>query len=181
MAGKMALREFCERYRKGDFRGTGREVQIGAGWYDWFCEDGELEARLERIWEVLQGIHDGYVLDNYRVWFKNNCPVGGPLYDDVRFEPLEGDRREELYFGVAIHDIGPAARYQVFTARSGYGVEAELGSVEEVWRFINSWGKKLEDGAFHGQKEDDGRPAEALAGILEILNEAADMLAEHLG
>ncbi|MCR2049165.1 hypothetical protein NSB25_18015 [Acetatifactor muris] len=181
MERKMALREFCGRYRKGDFKGTERAVQIEAGWYDWFCEDGELEARLEKIWEILRGIRNDYVLDNYRVWFKNNCPVEEPLYDDVRFEPLDEGRRDELYFGVSIHHGKLASGYQVFTARSGYGIEAEFGSVEDVWDFINNWEGNWDDAMLHERKEaEDGRPREMLEGILQVLNEAADMLAGHL-
>ena len=94
---------------------------------------------------------------------------------------MDEGRRDEFYFGVSIHHGKLASGYQVFTARSGYGIEAEFGSVEDVWGFINSWEGKRDGAAFHERKEaEDGRHREMLEGILQIRNEAADMLAGHL-
>jgi hypothetical protein len=63
--------------------------------YDWFCSDRTLERRAKRFISKLKflkklGLVDG---DKMYVWFKNNCPMCGGTYDDMRISTLDEDNK----------------------------------------------------------------------------------------
>ena len=144
MTDNISVREWQKKYRNGDFESKSRSVQCEAGWYDWFCRDDALAGRLKRISGVVMGITDPFILDNYYVWFKNNCPLSGSLYDDVRFDPLTGER-DGKYFLVTLDSPYEDKRWALYTERYGYN-EAEFicSNVREMTGYINSMAKELE-------------------------------------
>lgn len=140
MNEKMTLREFLERYERGDFCAGNRDTQIRAGWFDWFCPDAELPERLAKIYEILRGITNSFVLDNYQVRFANNCPADeNPFYDDVSFVPMDECKNDDLRFLLVIDDKRRESVYEISTARNGYRKEAGFDTLEGIWSFINKF------------------------------------------
>ena len=143
---EMSVRTWQERFRAGDFSSRDRAVQCEAGWYDWFCRDDALAGRLKKISGVVLGITDPFILDNYYVWFKNNCPLEGPLYDDVRFEPLTGER-DGKYFVVSLDSPHEHMKWALVTERYGYDApEFECGNVRDMVKYVNAIAPELARG-----------------------------------
>ena len=139
MREDVSVRQWQTMYRMGAFNDKDRSVQIEAGWYDWFCRD---ESQ-----STYSGITDPFILDNYYVWFKNNCPLNGPLYDDVRFEPLSGERSGK-YFMVTKDSPHEKAKWVLYTERYGFQEpEFQCGNVRDMIRYVNQLGPELQRGA----------------------------------
>lgn len=143
MSNKISIRQWQQKYKSGEFSAPDYSTQSRAGWYDWFCKTESLAGRLKRIAGIVTGIHDPYILDNFYVWFKNNCPMQGGLYDDVRFDPLSWERNGR-YFMVAVDSPHEDCRYALYTERSGFE-EPEFTSDDRraLVRYINELGPQL--------------------------------------
>lgn len=59
--------------------------------YDWFCTDSGLNSRSKNLIPKVNFVFKTLGLDEsqYKVFFKNNCPVYGELYDSFAIDSLD--------------------------------------------------------------------------------------------
>lgn len=83
MASEVTIREVLEDFSKLDNY---------FNFYDWFCSDKALEKRAKSLLAKLKFlVNEGLINpDTNYVWFKNNCPMVGSLYDDFRISSKDG-------------------------------------------------------------------------------------------
>ena len=69
------------------------EEDIEDLWYDWFCKDAALvnkgKGLLARLAKLNKVNNNKFNPDRTYVFFKNNCPCRGRLYDDFRICDIE--------------------------------------------------------------------------------------------
>jgi hypothetical protein len=101
-----SIREFIQNYEAGKYADTSRKTMIAAGWYDWFCDGSALKDKLDNLFPKVKQIANSKKIDMDRmyVFFKNNCPCAGALYDDFRFCDLKT--------GDVIYTIIPASGHE---------------------------------------------------------------------
>lgn len=112
MADNIPLREFITRFEAGEFENPSRSTQCDAGWYDWFCKDTSLRNKTRFLGKRVISLAKSKKinLDTMYVFFKNNCPMNGNLYDsfsicdlktgDVKFwiTPANGHAGDKLSY-----------------------------------------------------------------------------------
>ena len=91
MKEKIALSQWIENFQNGHYDAADVKTQILAGWYDWFCKDSSLANKTKKMGNIIKQVKSGgkVNLKDWYVWFKNNCPLNGTLYDDCRFARLD--------------------------------------------------------------------------------------------
>ena len=139
---RINIATWIEKFLNGEFDSRDVKTQIKAQWYDWFCKDSSLMKRTKRMGNIIKKIngHGKVDLQNWYVWFKNNCPLNGPLYDDFRFADLEtGD----VLFTIQVDCCWNRHRYTVYgRTPDGEGhwdkPLFESDSNKELIRWLNS-------------------------------------------
>lgn len=83
MADNITMTEFAQRFVAGDFESSRLAVQQEAGWYDWWCRASALANKTRVLGKKVLAIMDSKRFDKNKcyVFFKNNCPMVGKLYD----------------------------------------------------------------------------------------------------
>ena len=119
MSKELSLREWIPKFNLNEFESRDLETQIKAGWYDWFCKDESLANKTKRMGSIVKQFKDGgkLNLDSMYVWFKNNCPLAGPLYDDFRIADIESG---ETLFTIQINCFREEKRYTVYGKRNDF-------------------------------------------------------------
>ena len=135
----VSVREWIENFSSSKYDPPDFTTQVSAGWYDWFCQDGQLANRLKKFGKIFLKISNPFLLDEYRVSFKNNCPAIGPTYDSVTFIPLDEAKRNELAFGFSVKDKRRLSPYVVWAAKNKYRDTGTFDSMSQLIKFLNEW------------------------------------------
>jgi hypothetical protein len=104
------------------------------GWawnfYDWFCSDKSIEKRSKRLMPKVSKFIEYFNVDvhNTYVFFKNNCPCHGSLYDDFR-----------------ICDMNTGDVLYTVTPRTGH-YSAKPDEMAEIWGRSNDFDGPLYKG-----------------------------------
>ena len=138
MMNQMTVREWQKAFAAGEFDGADVSTQCKAGWFDWFCKGTSLVRRTQRMGKIVAKVKDGgkVDLDGMYVWFKNNCPLCGPLYDDFRFADIEtGD----VHMTICIDDVREEFKYSVWGRANGFdGPIIGFSNSRELVKWLNT-------------------------------------------
>jgi hypothetical protein len=110
-----------------DFQGNENDCY---NFYDWFCVDSSLKNKAIKLFKKLEQLSKTKKFDIEKTYcfFKNNCPMSGGLYDDIRIC--------DINTGDVIYTITPSTKRR------------SENSISEVWGkdndfngplFLKSW------------------------------------------
>ena len=140
MSNEISIREWIKNYNAGMYKAKDVHTQIKAGWYDWFCKDSALCNKTKRLAGKLKKLIGSpkFNVDKTYVFFKNNCPMMGKLYDDFRICEIDGE-------GTPLYTITPALGYdkdfgksEVWGRENNFKESLVTGTWEEVENFFKS-------------------------------------------
>jgi len=135
MSKEINLNEWVKKFDNREFVPNLVEVQCDAGWFDWFCKDESLGPKTKKLAVKLKQVMESDKIDCEKsyVFFKNNCPMNGRLYDDFRICDIKS--------GDVIYTITPSVGYDSKNGES------------EVWGQENKFKEALVSGTWADVKK----------------------------
>jgi len=136
MDERINIEQWLKNFENGDYEEGDFNTQVKAGWYDWFCKDTSLKNKTVKLGKILKKIvengTDKFDPKNTYVFFKNNCPMSGPLYDDFRICSLETG---EVLLNVTPKS-GHSGKAEVYDARNGFDNPSASGTLKDIYNYF---------------------------------------------
>lgn len=136
---EVKISEWIEKFKRGEFSAPDRSTQIKAGWYDWFCRDTSLRNKTYRMGNIVKQIKNEKFTNNCYVFFKNNCPMFGPLFDSFKIVPIKDDGDARVLYSISISDKRLENTYAIYGRENDF--EKPLFTtdyVKELVKYINN-------------------------------------------
>jgi hypothetical protein len=106
------------------------------GFYDWFCKDSSLKNKAKTLVGRLQTILENnkrFNPDTTYVFFKNNCPGCGGLYDDFRICDIETGK---VLYTVTPSDPHEGGEASIWTKENDFKEPLVIGSWADIKLFF---------------------------------------------
>ena len=126
MSIRTTLTEQLKAFEDGIILDSQGESDDCYNFYDWFCGETSLKNKAFKLFPMVKTFVKKFEIDTDKVYvyFKNNCPMAGNLYDDFRICDIET--------GDVIYTVTP---------KSGH-----IGDGAEIWGKENDFNEPLYEG-----------------------------------
>lgn len=137
----MSIKTFVERFKRGDFNYSSMRIQCEAGWYDWFCKDSSLAGKTKKLGAKVCKIANSKRFDKETsyIFFKNNCPCVGALYDQFSICDIESG---DVLFCAQHLEKGShgcdKAHWELYDADISFEKPVVSGTWREVEKYFNN-------------------------------------------
>ncbi len=131
---KTTLTQQLAAFEQGKFLDSDGDESGCYNFYDWFCSDKALKAKSKKLFKMVKRWvkQRNTDTDKVYVFFKNNCPMNGPLYDDFRICDVEtGD-----VIWTVIPKCGHSGLAEVWGKQNefGFGLIVTGTNMNEIYR-----------------------------------------------